>query len=479
MSVGARTGATGHFGAVSGPDRGTVKERSLVDDGQLTEEMREALEADTFIIYGKASVEQYDDDYPPQKIKMEAFADKLDRFLESGMISRRHKDIPVGEPLRSYTLEEPTRIAVADEVLEFDAGDTIESGVRDDEVWIAADLRNDSEIARETRHKVMTGELSGFSVTVFCKEWEETSKGQLVTSIDWHSTTIGGDDQIKNEDSRFGVAEFKAAFGGRGALGEKAALRVLSELPTDMSSNSDGATSKGFWDRVQDIANQKAKEEQETPEDEKSDTGEDEKSETEADEKEGDEYDYEDEEYEMDMSDMSEDAKAVLDQVKSELGDKQASVLVKEMGSDYEDEEYEDEEDDGELKSEDFVEAMKEAGFVTEDQAAEKAATAAEEAAKEAAEESVSGFKSEIEDRLPDGDLATKADVEDVMDAAEKALVDVVPEAQKAAAKDAADEAVEKMATGGTPDPSGGSAKDEQDYMEQIQNKFGSQRGDN
>ena len=59
----------------------------------------------------------------------------------------------------------------------------------------------------------MTGELDGFSVTIYAKEWDETNDGQVVSEIDWHAVTIGRDNQIKNKDSRFGVAGYKALFG--------------------------------------------------------------------------------------------------------------------------------------------------------------------------------------------------------------------------------------------------------------------------
>jgi hypothetical protein len=484
--------ADGSFGVVVRPSVGTTKERSLVDEGRLTEEMREALEADTFIIYGKSSVEQYDDDHPPQKIEMEAFEQELDSFLDSGIISRRHKDIPLGEPVASYTLDEPAEVVVADEVLEFDAGDTLETGVEGDELWIVADLRNDSEIARETRLGAMTGDLTGFSVTVFCKEWDETSKGQRVTEIDWHSTTIGGDEHIKNEDSRFGVAEFKAAFdsgfpGLTGRQAERAATEVLRELPTDMSAETQQTDEKGFWDRVRDIASQKAEEADPDggPEAGKADEEQTEESkgagdgqETPEEEKGGDE--------EPDAK--AGDADAVLEQVKNELGEQQAEVLKEEMSAGPpareeapEDEDDEDEPEDemanseaeeGELKAGDVEEAMKAAGFVTEQTLEEKL----EEETADAVTSGEFGDRvgNKLDERLPDGEVASKNDVEEVMEAAEEVLTETLPEAQKAAAEDAADKTAEKMVTGETPDPSGGSAQDQRDYKAQIQSEFGS-----
>lgn len=487
MSVGATSGASGSFGIVGRPQLGTTKERSLVDEDRLTEEMKEALEADTFIIYGKASVEQYDEDDPPQKIEMKAFEERLGSFLDGGIISRRHKDIPVGEPLESYTLDEPTEVVVGDEVLEFGPGDTLETGVHDDELWIVADLRNDSEIARETRLGAMTGDLTGFSVTVFCKEWEETTKGQRVTSIDWHSTTIGGDEHIKNKDSRFGVAEFKALFGDKfpgltGKQAERAAIEILRELPTNMSAETGDTDEKGFWDRVQDIASQKAEEADSDEEDPETGKADEEQNDAPEDEK-GDETETPaDEKGETDGDLKAADADAVLEQVKNELGEEQAEVLKNEMekppeveagavDDEEEDEEENSEAEEGELKAEQVAEAMKSAGFVTEETLEEKMADTI------TTDEFGEMVGEKLDERLPEGEVASKSEVEEVMKAAEDVLTDVLPEAQQKAAEDAAEQTAEKMATGETPDPSGGSAQDETDYQSEIQQRFGSQGG--
>lgn len=488
-SAGATTAPGGSFGVVGRPQLGEKQTRELVDDARLTEEMREGLEADTFIIYGKASVEQYDEDNPPQKLEMKAFEENLDAFIEDGIISRRHKDIPVGDPLRSYELEEPSDVVVADEVLEFDAGDTLETGVRDDEeLWIVADLRKDSEIARETRMGAMTGDLNGFSVTVFCKEWEETSKGQRVTAFDWHATTIGGDDHIKNEDSRFGVAEFKALFGDKfpglsGKQAERAAIEILHELPATMSAEGD-TDEKGFWDRVSEIASQKSEEADPENDPETGKAGEEQDETTDSSGEETKEFDEDDmvpDEDEFDEEGKASDVNAVLEQVKNEVGEEQADLLIEELA----DEEDEEEEPNsaaeaGELKAEEVIEAMKSAGFVTEDTLEEKSA---EFVTEETLEEKMAGVvKSDefgdrvgekLDEALPEGEVASKGDVEEVMKAAEEVLKETVPQV----AQDASEQTAEKMVTGETPDPSGGSAQDEVDYQDQIQQRFGTKGG--
>lgn len=467
MSVGNHRSASGTPGAVTGPAVGQKRRRELVDPEELTGKMREAMEADDFIIYGKASVEKYDDDNPPQKLEMEAFEPEVDGFHENGIISRRHKDIPVGEPLREHTLDEDTEVVVDDEVMTFEAGDTLRTGFEDDELWIVANIYNDSELARETRMGAMTGDLNGFSVTVFVKEWEETSKGQRVTELDWHSVTIGQDEMIKNEDSRFGVAEFKmfdALAGEIDGPAAGAAEKILRELPQNMSATGDDTDSKAFWSRVKDLASQKAGDEQDSPPaDEKGDY------EDEGDDY-GDEDDYDDEDAMGGAAMMSDDAKAVLDTVREQVGEKEADTIVKEYEEMHEGPPEDDDEDYGEeeeLKAENVAEKLSER-FATKSEV---------EDLREKLDERPTA--DEVSEKLDDAvgdlpeDVATKQEVQDVIDTAEQVITDTLPEAQKAAAEETA----QKMATGGTPDPSGGSANDARDYSEQIKDQFGTTGG--
>mgnify|MGYP006896933999 CR=1 FL=1 len=473
-----------------------------MDESDLSAEEREALEADDFVIYGRASVEEYDEDNPPQKIVMEAFADEIDQYVENGIISRRHKDIPVGEPIGSYTLEDDREVAVDDELLTFDAGDTLETGIRDGEVWIVANLRNDSEIARETRLGAMTGDLTGFSVTVFTKGWEQTDEGERVTDIDWHSTTIGGDQHIKNPDSRFGVAEYKAVFSDHPNPAD-AAAEVLEQLPDNMSSNTD---EKGFWDRVRTIADQKSEAAGDGPpdgeEDSKADTPSD-HGPPGSEESPGEHGASDDEET---PGDHGVDAEAVLKQVEENMGEEHAAALKEQMyqrgtegeeadmngdyadmNGDYEEDDDDDGDDDdddddddaagepnseaemGELKA--VADKMEEMGFVRGDPEELKASTdPSDVVSSDAFAQKVA---EKLEERLPDGEVATKSDLDGVIEAAEEAVNEVVPEAQKAAVEGTA----EKMVTGSTDSPAAGSDADTRDYKSDIQERFASVKG--
>lgn len=210
----------GSFGVVTGKTV-DVDELQDLDDESLTEAEREVLAADDFIVYGKASIEQYDDDTPAQKIRMSAIEDALPQFFaNNGLVSRRHKDTPVGEALREHTLDEPATMEIGGETYSFDAGETLKTEVADDTLWLVANIFSEetstrgSLLSNQTRLGAYHGELDGFSVTVYTREFTQTEAGQEVTEVDFFAVTIGEDHLIKNEGSEFGVAEFKM-FGGQ------------------------------------------------------------------------------------------------------------------------------------------------------------------------------------------------------------------------------------------------------------------------
>lgn len=194
---------------------GVVKQSDQRFDPENLDELEQKVaEAEDFIIYGRASVEMYDDDATNQLIKMEAFEDKIDQFFEQdGVISLKHSDVRVGKALREYTLESPTTIELGDETFSFDEGDTLETKVDHENncLWLVANLYGDGHDAGTmARLKSLRGELGGFSVTIRKKEWENTRKGQVITDIDFYSATVGTEEEIKNKESLYGVAEYKA-----------------------------------------------------------------------------------------------------------------------------------------------------------------------------------------------------------------------------------------------------------------------------
>lgn len=199
-----------------------------VDPENPPEEFADALDADEFVVYGKASIEKFDDggqnsDTPEiLDLSPDVVDDALERFFGSekapGIISIGHDDIPVGRPLREYTLDEAAAIEVDGDVFEFDAGDTITTHVEDGdgdgrpELWLVADLAKDTPISRKARLGVLTGDLDGFSVTFGRIDAEPEGAGRRVTDWALHSVTLAPDDLVANEGAEFDLAAFKAAF---------------------------------------------------------------------------------------------------------------------------------------------------------------------------------------------------------------------------------------------------------------------------
>lgn len=231
----------------------SLSQKEDLDPEALDDDAQEALEADDFVVYGKASIEQYD--VEDQRITMEALTDALDRFFDSedapGIISRGHTDVPVGRPLREHTLDADTTLVIDGERYEYEAGDTLRTEAKDadddglPELWLVSRLANDSELARETRLKALQGELNGFSVTVYPKDGEATAKGEDVTDLDLHAVTIGTDEQIKNKGSEFDVAEFKALAASGSRAIDSAAQTIADALGRTHMEDDDTKTLLG------------------------------------------------------------------------------------------------------------------------------------------------------------------------------------------------------------------------------------------
>jgi hypothetical protein len=152
---------------------------------------------------------------------MDALEGALDRYFDSetapGIISRHHQDIPVGRPVRSFEFEDDTTLEIDGDQYEFREGDEVTSHVEDadgdgrPELWLAANIDNETQMGKKTRVLAAQGDLNGFSVTVHRNKDELTQEGRYVTDCDLHAVTIGTDDQIKNEGSEFDVASVSSA----------------------------------------------------------------------------------------------------------------------------------------------------------------------------------------------------------------------------------------------------------------------------
>lgn len=435
--------------------KGGREQKKLVDTEKLPDEYKEAIEADDFIIYGKASVEQYDDDTPSQKIKMEALEDALPQLFKSGLISRRHKDVRVGEVVKTYTLEDDRTFQVGEEAKEFEEGEVLSTHVDDDEVWLVANIWNDTEIAKDTRLRSLTGDLNGFSVTIYAKETQPTAKGELVTDVDWHAVTIGSDDKIKNKDSRFGVAEFKAAFTDDPVSAAFSQGEVLRSASKTMWRNllSKSAEEQGFNGELLEAASDAAEKAQSDDVDLK-EAADEVVAETDlkADDvveavnilgnssfKAGD--------------DVAEIIQAV------EQGDLSAEEALQMLAEGQEDgggEEEEDEEMKNEGEEEEEDEEQK-----SESEEEQKGEDEEEDEDEKSFEEKLSEHGVVTEDKLDEKLGEVQSEVEETV---EKAFEDSVP---------SADEIAEKMETGSTSDPASGSGSDQKDYTDEITSAFG------
>lgn len=476
---GTQAALHGAFGPVHGPDGekfqpasfsslGTKSERKLVDMEEVPEEYKDALEAENFLIFGKASVEV--EDLDGQEVDIDALEEALPQQMKSGLISRRHKDVRVGNPVMEHELDEDTQFAVGDEMLEFSSGDVLKSqavkagqegpaGVADeDEIWIVANIWNDSEIAKDTRLRVMSGDLNGFSVTIFAKETESLGRGkEKVISLDWHATTIGSDDTIKNKEARFGLAEFKAMFTDD-AISPATGLADVTGNPLKtimwnglFSKSADNAGFDGKLAEAATEASQKAQNDDmnlEEAAEEITSKGDYDGLDAdrvveavnvlspEADEKEG--------------GDMEEVLRAVEE---GELTAEEAKeIIASEMGG------GDDEDEDGEMKEEDEEEDDEE----EEEQKSDPEDTDDPEDSKSFEEKlNEHGVVTEdsLESKLDDQRESFQNDVQEMFD-------ESIPTAEDIAAK--AD-----FESGSTDDPSGGSGQNQRDYTQDITERFG------
>lgn len=221
---------TGQKSAIASGSHAPVTAQKVpdVDPSDPPEAIEDALEAEDFIVYGKASIEKFDSggqnsDTPEiLDLSPDAIESALDRFFESekapGIISIGHDDIPVGKPLREFELDEATEIEVGGDTYSFDAGDTLETHVVDadgdgqPELWMLGSIAKDTDIARKARMGVLMGELDGYSVTFGRRDVEPEGAGQRVTKYDLFSVTLAPEDMVANEGSEFDLAAFKAQF---------------------------------------------------------------------------------------------------------------------------------------------------------------------------------------------------------------------------------------------------------------------------
>lgn len=265
MSTHLQSTARGTFSPVSHAD-GPVRTDEAIELENLSEEEQEVVTADSFIIYGQANIEQWDDPEPGEEsiyIEMDALADSLDQLLALENISWEHGDVRVGEPLEEYTLDEGTTVHLdRGESLEFDAGDTLRTQViregeplpdgsgeaQEDALWLVANIYGrdhpgGSRISQSIRLGSYYGHLDGFSVTVDKLEVDPTDEGLVVHDVDFLAVTIGPDDLIKNEGSTYGVVAYEALF----AESDDALKTLTGRESAPGSVRAEDSAADGLW----------------------------------------------------------------------------------------------------------------------------------------------------------------------------------------------------------------------------------------
>ena len=483
---------SGDYGVVSGPKPGDT-EVNTVEMEALPDEYKGALEADDFVIYGLASIEQYDDDDPKTLLEMSALEAGLDRFFESenapGIISVGHKDVPVGKPLRSYQLEEATDIPVGDEVYSFEPGDTLETHVEETgedgrpRLWLAANIDGDTQMGKKARMRALSGALDGFSVTIHRNkaEWETENK-RRVTDLDLMAVTLGSDEQIRNKGSEFGVAEYKAAvtdmLGAVSTRTDDAMGQLAEDLVADteskMTNFSDKVLAAVFRDQADKLENGEAAENPDEDEEEAQD---------------GEDGELDEHQEEVEAEDVSEDvADDTEDVAEPETtdspdtpGDTSAETETAAVEGKAE------EETEGKMQVEkladkiaqatgadkaEIMQILRDAGANTpdagEDSEGDSEGEGDDDTEQDGTEEQDGAVmtKSEAEAMINarmqelEGKMVTEDDLDDQVSEFKGAMEDVM--------SDATEEIESKAVTGGTPSPTGGSTADEQDLKQRF-----------
>ena len=455
------------------PER-RVRTDEEIDFQNLTKQEQQVVNAENFLIYGRANIEQWNDPAPGEHnlyIEMDAFEEKIDQLLAIENISFGHQDVRVGEPLESYTLETDATVHLSkDETLHFDAGDELRTQViregeplpdgsgpaKEDALWLAANVfgRDDprgSRFSQKVRLGAFYGDLDGFSVTIDKLEMTPTDKGVRTHEVDFLAVTIGDDEMIKNPGSSFGVAEFQALFGEvpdalssdavspKGGLAEEAIQgttvkhRLMGSIFQNLlSSSKDALASEAIEeartsgielqeaasevagddaDEVASLAEQKVEE----LEAEVSDLA------SEADDEDMDADDYEDKAAELAEA-TGMDKEFVMQMVE------EARSMQEDMDEpDDPPEDPEDDEDDPETEG------------LTE-------------------EEVTAIVEEQLAERLPDGDLATSEEVQEALDgvASSEELEEQLSSLGESISGDIGEFVEEQMETGSTPGPTGG-----------------------
>lgn len=139
---------------------------------------------DDFVIWGPASVEVVDKE--KDRITAKALEDALPQLLKRKRLSYEHSDQIVGDILESFKTEEPVTVEVAGQTYERSEfpTDVLELEGLEKGLYVAGNIYNDTQKAREVRKDIDEGEVDSYSISGEAIVTEMAVKnGQTFTDI--------------------------------------------------------------------------------------------------------------------------------------------------------------------------------------------------------------------------------------------------------------------------------------------------------
>ena len=147
----------------AGPDEQRVSFKARLSGG--VETLFKSDDGDRFVIWGKASVEVVDKE--GDKITGKALQDALPQLLRRSRLSVEHTDQLVGDILESFETDEPTTVEIDGKEYtrtEFPTG-VLKIDGEEPTLFVAGEVWNDTQQARESREKIEEGEYDSYSIS--------------------------------------------------------------------------------------------------------------------------------------------------------------------------------------------------------------------------------------------------------------------------------------------------------------------------
>lgn len=190
------------------------------------------------VIWGPASVEVVDKEN--DRIKAEALEEALPQLLKRSRLSYEHSDQIVGDILDKFETEEPRTVEINGHTFERSEfpTDVLKLDGMEPALYVAGNIYNDTQKAREVREKVEEGKIDSYSISGEAVTTEMAVKdGQTFTDIvkiDLSAVTLC--EEGMNQKAKFGVVS-KATVSP-----DRVADIVDDQLQQKMSDDTDEGT---------------------------------------------------------------------------------------------------------------------------------------------------------------------------------------------------------------------------------------------